>query len=420
MEAIDLELTKRLALALAIGVLIGAERGWHGRELEEGRRVIGLRTLALVGLSGGVWASLAELLGELLLGVAFLGIAGVLLATRLRAVADRPDYGATTLVAALLTFALGALAVRGDMALAAAGAVITALLLGIKPIVHHWLTRITYDELLAVLKLLVMSVVLLPVLPDRGFGPWSALNPYELWLMVVLIAGISFVGYAAVRIAGPRAGIPLAAFAGGLLSSTAVTVSYARLARHNPERGALLAGGIALAATTMFPRTLAVAVAIDAALWPLLGPPLLAAGLVGYLAAAVLLWRAPKSEPAGEFRLSNPFELGPALKFGALLTGIMLLTRAATEWLGDAGVYLLALVSGLADVDAINLSLSRMAGESLALELAAAGILLAAVSNTAVKAALAGLGGGVRLLLPVGFAFGAALGAGAVAHILLL
>ncbi|MBM3541337.1 MAG: MgtC/SapB family protein, partial [Alphaproteobacteria bacterium] len=219
----DIETIGRLGLALALGILVGIERGWHAREEPEGSRVAGVRSFALSGLLGGLAGSLAEDMGEALLAAMFLAHAGVMILFRLRATAASHDYGSTTTVAALVTFALGALAVRGPMEAAAAGAVLTALLLGIKPVLHGWLARLEYAELMATLKLLAMSVVLLPVLPDRGFGPWQALNPYELWWMVVLVASLSYVGYFAAEMAGPRRGAVLAALAGGLVSSTAVT-----------------------------------------------------------------------------------------------------------------------------------------------------------------------------------------------------
>ena len=417
MDTSQLELFQRLGLALALGLLIGAERGWKARDAEEGSRVAGLRTFALIGLSGGVWALLAQLLGEVLLGIAFLGFTAVILLSRLRVGAEQKDYGATTVIAALLTFGLGALAARGEMALAAAGAVVTALLLSVKPIVHDWLTRISYDELLAALKLLVMSLVLLPVLPNQGYGPWQAINPYEFWLMVVLIAGISFVGYAAVRIGGARRGILIAALAGGLVSSTAVTISYAGLSRTNPERAKLLAGGIGLACTTMYPRAFLVAVAIEPRLWPLLLAPLAAATLVGYATSAWLLARSAVSQESQGFNLRNPLELENALKFGLLLALVMLLTRAMQEWLGEVGIYILAAISGLADVDAINLSLSRMAGDSLATEVAAVGLLLAVASNTLVKAAIAIASGTRSLRAPSLLIFGSSALAGLVAFL---
>ncbi len=389
MDAEQVQLMQRLGLALFIGLLIGAERGWHEREEAEGARVAGIRTFALVGLLGGVWALLGDLLGPVLLGLAFAAFAAVMIIARIRAAGATKDYGVTTVIAALMTFALGALAVKGEMALAAAGGVITATLLGVKPILHGWLGRITYDELLSVLKLLVMSVVLLPVLPDRGYGPWAALNPYEIWLMVVLIAGVSFVGYATIRITGETRGVLLAGLAGGLVSSTAVAINFARLSKVNPQQAALLASGIGFAATTMFPRTLLVAAAIEPALfWPLV-LPLGLATLTGYAASAVLWRRARTASPRTRLEVQNPFELTTALKFGALLAAIILLAHGLSAWWGDAGVLVLALLSGLADVDAINLSLARMAGTTLAMDIAALGIGLAVISNTLVKAAIA-------------------------------
>ena len=418
MESLQSDPLLRLGMALFVGLLIGFERGWQKRRGSEGTRVAGVRTFGLIGLLGGLWALLAGLLGEILLGFALVVLAAVILLARLRAAPHLRDYGATTIIAALLTFSLGAVAVKGEMAVAAAGAVITALLLGIKPIVHGWLTRISYEELLSVLKLLVMSLVLLPVLPNRGYGPWQALNPYELWLMVILIAGVSFVGYAAVRLAGEKRGVLLASLAGGLVSSTAVAINLARVSKSNPDRPHLLAAGIGVAATTMYPRTLAVAGLIEPRLLEPLILPLGMATLAGY-AVAVLLWQRlrPGHHETG-LNLRNPFELEMALKFGLLLALILLLAHGLQVWWGDAGVLLLAVFSGLADVDAVNLSLARMAGESLALEIAAAGICLAVVSNTLVKAGIAAGFGAPSLRLPVLLALGSGLIAGVVGFLL--
>jgi len=418
LAAPDVMLFQRLGLALALGLLIGFERGWHERAEAEGSRVAGIRTFGLIGLLGGFWALLADELGPLLLGFGFLAFAAVLVAARLRAAGHTRDYGMTTVIAGLLTFALGAIALRGFMAEAAAGAVVTALLLGIKPILHGWLTRISYDELLAVLKLLVMSLVLLPVLPNRGYGPWQALNPYELWLMVVLIAGLSFVGYAAVRLAGARRGILLSSLAGGLVSSTAVTLTLSRLGRRSPARRALIAGGIGFACTTMYPRTLLVATAIEPGMLQHLAAPLGAATLAGY-ATAFALWRQPQPQAqAAELELQNPFEFTMALKFGLLLAAVMLLARGLQLWLGDAGIFALAVVSGLADVDAINLSLSRMAADGLATTVAAGGVALAVVSNSLVKGGIAVAIGGQRLAAPVALALGSGLAAGLAGYLL--
>lgn len=183
-----------LGIALAIGLLIGMERGWKSRGLEEGQRIAGIRTFGLIGLAGGTSALLARELGWPVVAAGLISTAGLMIVAYGLKRQEGEDMGITTNVAAVLAFLLGALAVEGDHSLAAAAAVVTALLLGFKPVLHHWLQRLQPEELYATLKLLLISVVLLPILPDRGFGPWEALNPYRIWLMVVMITGISFAG----------------------------------------------------------------------------------------------------------------------------------------------------------------------------------------------------------------------------------
>lgn len=407
-------LFRGLGVALALGLLIGVERGWKSRTAAEGSRAAGLRTFGLIGLLGGLWGLLANALGVTLLGFAFLALAALLVSAYLITARQRTDVSVTTPVAALVTFALGALAVYGYEVVAAAGAVVTATLLGFKPVLHHWLERIEEQELYAVLKLLLISVVLLPVLPDHGYGPWQVLNPYEIWWMVVLIAGISFVGYFAVKIAGVNLGIVLTGLFGGLASSTATTLNFARLGARNPGLARLLATGVVASAGTMFPRMLLVAFIVNRDLALTLAWPLGLMGATCYLAALWLWERQTHAAKSSELEIANPFELKTALQFGALLAVVILLAKAAGHWLGHAGIYLLALISGIGDVDAINVSLGRMAPQDLTLSVAGGAIVLAAVSNTVTKALLAFAVGGTGLGLRVGAAFIATLAAGAV------
>lgn len=390
----EYSLFERVAVALAAGILIGIERGWHGRAEAEGSRVAGIRTFGLIGLLGGVWMLIADHVGDVALGLAFAAFALVVLVSHVVAAQTRHDFGATTAVAALLTFALGALAVSGEVDLAAAGAVITAMLLGLKAVMHRWLERISYEELMAVLKLLVMSVVLLPVLPNRGYGPWHALNPFELWWMVVLIAALSFLGYAAARLFGPRRGILLTAACGGLTSSTALAISFSRFAAQQPQRRALFASGVVLASTIMFPRVLVIVGIVDPALsarllWPLVGATVGGLGLVALLLR--IRGSSASDEGGDKYVIRNPFELGMALKFGVLLAAIAIAVRALHAWAGDAGVYALGAAAGLADVDAISLSLARITSHDAELlpTTAAAGILIAVLSNTLSKSVIA-------------------------------
>jgi uncharacterized membrane protein (DUF4010 family) len=395
-----MELFLDLGIALAIGLLIGVERGWQTRLAEEGTRIAGIRTFGLLGLLGGIWGLMSRELGELILGLAFVTVAALMITAHMTEVRNKHDVGVTTVVAALMTFALGALALRGYRTEAASAAVVTAILLSMKPVLHSWLQKLESQELFAALKLLLISVVLLPVLPNQGYGPWQALNPYEIWWLVVLIAVISFVGYFAMKIAGQKRGIMYTGIFGGLVSSTAVTLSLSRLAKkiRMPQ---VLAAGILVSAATMFPRILLeVSIVNPGILKPLL-LPMIVMTILAYGSAAWLWYRRSRDHDVEELELHNPLELMMAIRFGALLGLVMLLAEAAKAWMGDAGIYLLALISGLADVDAITLSLAAMQKEGLSAVTASHAIVLAAIANTLVKGILAAFIGGRIMALRV-------------------
>ena len=382
-----------LGVALALGLLIGLERGWQERDREEGERVAGVRTSALIGLLGGVFGLLAQDLGGIFLGLGFAALAGVLVAGHVVGQQRVADLGITTQIAGLLAFLFGAMATQGHVVLATAAAVVTTIVLSIKPLLHRLLERLERGELYATLKMLLISVVVLPLLPDQGFGPWEVLNPYRIWWMVVLIAGISYVGYFAMKLVGEHKGILATGLLAGLASSTAVTVNLSRLARKKNAPLDVLAAGVLAAGATMFPRVLVVTGVIQQSLALSLLWPMAVMSVVCY-AAAWFLWRRA-SAPAGDHgSIGNPFELRPALIFAAILVALMLLSRALADTFGDAGVYALAAASGLADVDAITLSLANMAGDAIDAGTATLAILIATFVNTLVKAALAlGIGG---------------------------
>ncbi|ABA58966.1 membrane protein [Nitrosococcus oceani ATCC 19707] len=394
-------LLEQLGLALALGLLVGLERGWQERHAEEGARIAGLRTFGLISLLGGLWALLSEQFGAVLLGFAFLTFVLLVLVSHFDSVKRSGARGLTTVVATLVTFTLGALTVAGYEVVASAAAVVVTVLLGLKPVLHAWLARLRQEELYAVYKLLLISVVLLPVLPNQGFGPWQILNPYEIWWMVVLIAGVSFIGYFAVRIAGTGRGILLTALSAGLVSSTALTLHFSRIARANPRGQRLLSAGIAFAAATMFPRLLLVVGIIHPSMALYL---LFPAGLMGIIVygGGYWLWRGAKRQSTPHLVLDNPCDLGMAVKFGGLLALVILAAHALKEWFGEIGLYVAAGISGISDVDAISLTLARMAQEdSQVLAVAAIGIFLAAMVNTLVKGGLAWGIGGSRFGLPL-------------------
>jgi len=384
-----------LAVALSLGLLIGLERGWQERAAAEGSRLAGIRTFGLIGLLGGLWELLARDAGEVLMGFAFLGFALVMVISHVAEARHSKDYGVTTLVAALITFLLGALVVRGHRAIATAGAVVTTILLSLKPILHRWLQRIEANELAAALKLLLVSVVILPVLPDRGYGPWQVLNPYEIWSLVALMAAISFTAYCAIKIAGAEKGILLTGFLGGLVSSTVVSVHLARLVSKVGAR--VLAAGVLIACATMFVRVLFIAAIVNPNLLPPLLLPLVSVGIVAFGAATLLALHGWRQELVGPLKLRNPVELGQALQFGFLLALIVFLTKAMQLWLGERGLYLVAGISGMGDVDAITISLARLARVDVPVQVAAAGVLIATLVNTITKAALVMFLGGKKI-----------------------
>ncbi len=399
------ELFRRLGVALAIGLLIGLERGWQSREEAEGERTAGLRTYALAGLLGGTAGALSTVSSPVVLAAIFVSFAAAFtLFSWFEATSER-DFSVTGVVAGLLTFTLGAYAVLGNELVAVAAAVAMAILLALKGPLHSWLRQLTWPEIRAVLILLAMSFLLLPVLPNRPVDPWGALNPAEVWLLAILIAGVSFAGYVAVRMLGDEAGIVVAAVAGGVTSSTATTVSLARLARESPPAAPLLAGGILIAGVTMLARVAVIAGALNPGLIAGLAPPLAAAGLSLLAAsAALILRRRTHDAPHPDLQLKNPFELAAALKLAALIAVIMVAAKVLSAAAGTGGVFLLAAASGVVDVDALTLSVARLAGGQIAIGDAVTAILLAASANTAAKAAMAAYLGGHKVGRIVGSA----------------
>ena len=400
----DLSVATGLATALAIGLIIGIERGWELREVREGLRSAGVRTFGLTGLFGGISALFAAELGVSAFAVALLGLTGIIIASYALTALQTKDFGATTELALLVTFGLGALAVRDFKTEAVAAAVVVTGLLGFKGELHHSLEHIDQQELRGTLQLLLIAAVILPLLPDQDLGPWQALNPRTIGLLVLLIAGISYVGYFAMRLFGTRVGLLVSAILGGLTSSTAATVSFARMARHSEASTALLGAGIALAAATMAIRLLLEVAVVNVAIIPRLVLPFAALTFVPSIAALVIARRTQPGAAAAPLIVKNPLELGTAVGFGAILALVFLLIRLAQTWFGDAGIYAVSAISGIADVDAVSLSLAQAANTDLPASVAATGILLVVFINTVVKALLATLIGGwslARWCLPI-------------------
>jgi len=412
------ELVGRLAVALAIGLVIGIERGWKQRGEAEGERAAGLRTLALSGLLGGIWGALALNTGQagvIAIALAFTAFTAAIAVFRYREMVHDKTFGATTVVAAMLAFALGALAVVGNQKAAAAAGVATALLLALKAASHEWVKRLTWEELRAGLILLAMTVILLPLLPDRDLVSWFPVNPHEIWLLTILIAALSSVGYVAMRLAGPSVGVLLSGLAGGLVSSTAVALNMARLARADGARCNVFAAGVLVASAVMMLRVLVIVGVVNIALLPPLAAPLVLgalalAGIAGYLAN----WGREDCPVGKPLALHNPFELRVVLEFGLLLAVIMAAAKLLSAWAGSNGAMVLAAISGFVDVDAISISLARLAPQGLAPDSAVWAILVAVVANSLTKIALGTAAGGFKFGKVVARGIAASLAVGAL------
>ncbi|MDK8464875.1 MgtC/SapB family protein [Marinobacter sp. SS13-12] len=388
---INNQTTLNLAIALLLGAIIGLERGWDARAQASGERIAGIRTFALIGLLGGVAALLAQEITEWAFPVLLISVVAIALVAFNERLSHIRNFSITGTIGMVLTFCFGAIAVAVDPAIATGAAVVTALILDNKKEIHGLVDKLQEHELDAALKLLVISVVMLPLLPNEDLGPGGVLNPREIWWMVVLIASVSFVGYFAIRLAGTGKGILFTSLFAGLSSSTALTLHYARQSNLSPEVSPQFASGILIACGTMFPRILIYCALINPALLPRLVWPVVVMTLLLYL-PALFIWKRHQGrlEVSRPELTQNPLDLKSALVFGLLLVAILLLGEFLQKWLGDLGIYVLAATSGVADVDAITLSLTRMSQDSLALQTAVIGIVIAAATNNLVKSGIAG------------------------------
>lgn len=388
---------QNLAIASAIGFLVGFEREWRDRAEAKEHFFAGARTFTLVGFVGGLVGLLTSGAGLPAVGLACIAVlAAVAYWSQARAT---PGTGGTTEMALLATYLLGVLATRGEPALAAAGGVGAAILLSLKPRIVGLARAITAREIGAAFRFLAISVIVLPILPDKGYGPFEALNPQHIWWMVVLISGLSFAGYWLTKFFGAQ-GVLITGLVGGLASSTATTVSLARLIRDKAASRSVGVSGIVAANVVMIVR---VAVFLSVLSPPVLAAiwPALAAGGSAGAVAAMIWWRGEKG-PRSELDLGNPMELRPALFFAALLAVIAVASRYAGEFYGDQGFYGLAFIAGFADVDALTLTAADQASrELIAANAAGYAVLIAAAANMLVKAGMAwtiaGRGAGARV-----------------------
>jgi uncharacterized membrane protein (DUF4010 family) len=380
----------RFGTALLIGVLIGAERE-YARLREDVKSFAGVRTFPLIALLGCSAGLLTELTSAWTFGTLALLLA-VLIAIAYALDAREGRVGLTTEIASVVVFVCGALCYWDYLELAAALAVITFGFLTLKPQLHGIAARISSEDLYATLKFAIISLIVLPVLPDQNYGPapFDAFNPYKTWLMVVLISGISFLGYVLIKVVGSRRGIGLTGVLGGLVSSTAVTLSFSERSQDHPDLARPFALAITLAWTMMFGRVVVEVAILNQVLLQVLWVPMGAAMMAGVV-FCVIYYFGRHTDQGSDVKLANPFELGPAIKFGILYAVILVVAKAAQFYFQDAGLYAAATLAGLADVDAITLSMAQLAGAEggIATSTAARAVVLAAIANTIVKGGIA-------------------------------
>ncbi len=390
----EIDLVRRLAVAALVGLLVGIERGWREREAEGGMRTAGIRTFTLIGILGGVIGMIARSLKDptgagVLLAFSFVILSGAFAAFRMRENTEGENFGFTTVVAAMVTFALGAYAVLGDQNIAAAAGVAVMAILAIREQLHGLLSRITWNELRAAIILLAMTFLALPFIPDRNFGPFGGVNPRQIWLLAVILAAVSFLGYVAVKAFGSKRGMLLSAAIGGLVSSTSVTVDAARHANKNKSGCGLLGAGVALATASSLARMLAVIAVLNFAVAKLAAVPL-AVAIAAAIAVGVLLTRMDgKNSKPVEINIQNPFSLQATLLLAGFLGAAIFLTEALSVWLGNAGALAAAFIGGAVSVDPATFSMAELGRDRISPMTAAAGLWLAALSNNLLKFGLA-------------------------------
>ncbi len=377
----------RLGMAMLLGVLIGIEREYSANQKMQ-KMFAGVRTFGLFGLLGGLAALAADQMKDAWALVSMVLVVGGMILTSYVVTSRKDRVGMTTEIAGLIVVLNGALCYWGLVSLAVAAAVSVTALLSIKPFTQFFVGRISNEDVYATLQFAVISAVILPVLPNASFAPppFDVLNPYNIWLMVVFISGISFLGYALIKFVGPDRGIGLLGFMGGLVSSTAVTLTFAERSRSQSGLVRPFTLAILISWVVMFVRVLVEVFVVNRALLTVVWLPVAAAGSMGLAYSAFLFFFQRPSE-SSDVEFTNPFELSTAIKFGLLYGVILLVARAAQMYLGDAGTYASAILSGLTDVDAITLSMAELSkpGNGLSMETAARSIVLAISANTLVK-----------------------------------
>jgi uncharacterized membrane protein (DUF4010 family) len=389
---VNTELFLRFGSAILIGILIGLQREYAYSSRAQGGLFAGARTFALMALFGASAAFLADVLSTpwvFIMGVILVG--GLVSVAYFITASERDEIGLTSEVAALLTILIGGICYLHSIELAAALGVMATVLLAVKLELQKFIKVITREDVFATLQFAVITAIVLPILPNRTYGPppIDVLNPYKIWEIVVFISAINFLGYILIKIVGPKRGLGISGILGGLASSTATTLSFSQRSKTQGGLEKPFAVAIITSWVIMFVRIVIEVAVINSQLLPLIWPAMAAMGGTSLL-YALYLYYSQSAVDEEEMQVTNPFELGPAVKFGLIFALVLLVTRAADLFIGEKGIFLTSFLAGLADVDAITLSISDLtrSGGSISLITGRIGIILAAISNTFSKGML--------------------------------
>lgn len=387
----ELDLVVRLGIAALAGMAVGVEREWSGHASGPHARFAGVRTFFLLGAIAGIGGWLLEL-GQPLLAVGLLAVAGALIVAAYVVAASRSAEAidGTTEAAAILVLGIGLLAGAGHLGIASGAAAVVVLALGEKETIRHFITRIGQSEMRAALQFAVLALVILPLLPPGPFGPFDSIRPRALWIVVLLFSGLNFLGYLARKAVGSTKGYPVLGALAGMVSSTAITFSFARRSRKEPGNSVPLAIGTVAACTVLVPRILVATLILNAAV---VGSVAVALGPVFFTGVILLLlvWRSlrGKADTEGLPGPTNPLQLRSAIQMAVGFQLVLLLLGFTKAEFGQTGVLASAVLLGLTDLDALTFGMSRMAESSDLVVLAAQAITIGVITNSLFKAILA-------------------------------
>ena len=413
----------RFGVALLIGALLGLEREFF-QQKDDSPSFAGIRTFSLIALLGAVTAFLYPEFGIIPMSIS---LAGLIIFTSIGFIAtqlqEKRGTGITTEVAAVLTFLFGAITMSDHIDIAISLSVITSILLAAKGRLHQGIRRMSSKDIYMTLQFALLTAVILPILPNRPIDPWELLNPFQIWLMVVLVSGIGFSGYVLIKFLGPLRGLNIMGILGGLASSTATTISFSSASKENPKLSSNYARVVILASTIMFPRVLFIIMIVYPPLVPTVSIPYTAMLITGFIIVYFLQKKSKISKKVTKriLKLHHPLSLSTAVKFGIAFAIVIVIIQVALNSFGVSGVYLTSIIAGLTEMDAITLSVSNLAKNSqIQNQTAGIAILLATIMNTISKALIAFFTGSRELHQIIFKAFGVIILVGILSSILVI